>query len=160
MVAIFNFGGTGCFEEIENSSTVETGVLGLGYGGLGIGVNVGGTIALQASNADHLNDLANGFLYFTVAGEAAAGASITVFVSLPFASRFTYGGEVGPAIGLGANVAGGISYTWVHRFNSWQSPAVNAYINANVTDPVQTLTVARRILDQRGITGSPRPMPC
>jgi len=161
LAGILNFGGTGCFEEIENSSTIETGLIGLPYGGLGIGANIGGTVSVQASNADHLDDLSSWFGYFNVSGEAALGASITVFYSLPGASRFTYGGEVGPAIGLGANVAIGISYTWVlARFSSWQASAINAYINANITNPVQTLTVARRILDQREITGAPRSMPC
>lgn len=160
MAAVLNGGFTGCLVETQNNTAVETGGLLVGYGGLGAGADFGGAVSVQVSNADHLQDLANWFGYFQVSGSYGAGASISVFFTLPGSSRFTYGGDVGPQFGAGLDAGGGISFTLARKYGGWQASAVQSAINAAVTDPVQKLTVVRRVLDQRGITGAPRSMPC
>src|SRR5437764_13580728 len=135
--------GTGCLEEVQNSATTETGAIGHPYIGIGTGLNIGGTVAIQVSNADYISDLSGGFGYFNVSGELGAGASITVWFSLPGAPRFIYGGDVGPSIGPGPDFAGASSFTWVNRFESWQSAAATALAAPKVANPVKKLTFVR-----------------
>ena len=83
-------------------------------GGAAVGVDGGGSLGVQVSNATSLSQLRGWFDYVTVAGQDIGGAEITVFWNK---QRTVYGVDIGGSFGFGAAVSAGWSDTGVRQFN-------------------------------------------
>jgi hypothetical protein len=136
-------------------------MLGLPFGGLGVGIEAGAAATVQVSNANSLDDLTGWFGYFSVSGDLGIGLSVTVFYGWNKAGRFIFGGDFGPSAGAGADAAGGASYTWIlHRFGGWEAGLARSTLSGIVNGAQQKLDYVRKLLEAHGIMTSGSQPPC
>jgi RHS repeat-associated protein len=134
-----------------------TGTLGLGFG---VGLNAAGSATVQVSNASSIDDLGKNFFYFSAQVTLGIGLGVGVFVSMPGAPKFIFGGDFGPSFGAGAEWAGGISWTWIYHFTGWQAAAVRSFLRDLAGEAEAKLNQVRRMLEALGVTDNTRPEPC
>jgi RHS repeat-associated protein len=167
MLLFVNLGVGACVVTVVGKPN-ETGVTGTPFGGVGVGINIGGSGAVLVSNANSLQDLTGWFGYFTVSGELGIGVDVVVFYGWNSAGQFIFGGVFGATVGAGADAAGGASYTWIlHRFSGWQLYValgilwglVGALEGQLQSDVQQQIDEVQQLLQQHGVGGPPGAAP-
>ena len=138
---------------IDHNGEDDIGLTGTVAGGIGGGTGLSAGLYYQVSSATNLQQLKGVFLYETVGADVIGGSSITVFWNL---DKSVVGVEVGVSIGFGANVAGGMSQTWVNQFNG----IVTANIARGIWDALNPGLALDSLLAKAVSTISSMESPC